>query len=60
MKTAVTVLTLFLVPGPGELVDLDEDGGELPPELEDPGRPFRRLIQAILSGKLAGLRREPG
>lgn len=39
---------LFIVPGPGELVDLDEDDGELPPELEDPGRPFRRLIQAIL------------
>jgi hypothetical protein len=40
------------VPRPGELVDFDEDGGESPPELEDPGRPFRRLIQAILLASL--------
>jgi hypothetical protein len=40
------------VPGPGELVDLDEDDAELPLKLEDPGGPFRRLIQAILLASL--------
>jgi hypothetical protein len=40
------------VPGPGELVDLDEADADSLPEIEDPGRPFRRLIQPVLLASL--------
>lgn len=38
----------MLEPGESHSSLSEEDDAELPAELEDPGRPFRRLIQAIL------------
>jgi hypothetical protein len=32
--------------------DSEEDDAELPPLIEDPGRPFRRLVQAIFLGSI--------